>query len=220
MVKLKTIAQPLPLAKMAYQALRDSILSGDLVPGQIYNEMTLARELGISRTPVREALLELSSQGLVTYLPRKGVMVKHYTKRDVEEIFELRKAIELTALEKIARSSSLADLSPLEKSLESQRRAWRRKDSDAYIRFDRSFHLMFCEMIGNRRFVAILENIRDLIHLMAVRALNREGRFEEVLREHEKVISSLRKGDAQSAKRAMDYHLEWSKEAVLEHMEE
>ncbi|RLB39424.1 MAG: hypothetical protein DRH12_11520 [Deltaproteobacteria bacterium] len=220
MVKLKTIAQPLPLAKMAYQALRDSILSGDLVPGQIYNEMTLARELGISRTPVREALLELSSQGLVTYLPRKGVMVKHYTKRDVEEIFELRKAIELTALEKIARSSSLPDLSPLEKSLESQRRAWRRKDSDAYIRFDRSFHLMFCEMIGNRRFVAILENIRDLIHLMAVRALNREGRFEEVLREHEKVISSLRKGDAQSAKRAMDYHLERSKEAVLEHMEE
>jgi len=220
MVKLKTIAQPLPLAKMAYQALRDSILSGDLVPGQIYNEMTLARELGISRTPVREALLELSSQGLVTYLPRKGVMVKHYTKRDVEEIFELRKAIELTALEKIARSSTLPVRSPLEKSLESQRRAWRRKDSDAYIRFDRSFHLMFCEMIGNRRFVAILENIRDLIHLMAVRALNREGRFEEVLREHEKVISSLRKGDAQSAKRAMDYHLERSKEAVLEHMVE
>ncbi len=218
MAKLRAITQPLPLAKLAYQALRDSILKGQLVPGELYNEMALAKELGISRTPVREALLELASQGLVTYLPRKGVMVKHYTRRDVEEIFELRKAIELTAIEKVATTSPLPDLSALEKSLESQRKAWKRRDSDGYIRFDRTFHLAFCEMIGNRRFVSILDNIRDLIHLMAVRALSKEGRAEEVLREHSRVIKAVKKGDANGAKKAMDYHLERSKEAVLEHL--
>ncbi len=218
MAKLKAITQPLPLAKMAYQALRESILSGHLAPGKVYNEMALAKELGISRTPVREALLELASQGLVTYLPRKGVMVKHYTARDVEEIFELRKAIELTALEKVARNLKSLDLTRLQKSLDSQRKAWKRSDSDAYIRFDRQFHLAFCEMIGNRRFVNILENIRDLIHLMAVQALNREGRWEEVLREHQQVISALKDGNVRSARKAMDYHLERSKEAVLEHL--
>lgn len=216
MSNLKAITQPLPLAKIAYESLRDSILTGQLIPGEIYNEMALAKELGISRTPVREALLELSSQGLVTYLPRKGVMIKHYTKRDVEEIFELRKAIELAALEKVVKASPPYDLSKLEKSLNDQRKAWKRNDPDAYIKFDRVFHLAFCEMIGNRRFFSILENIRDLIHLMAIQALEREGRGKEVIQEHAVVIQAIKEGKRGVARKAMDYHLEKSKEAVLE----
>jgi len=216
MPHLKAIAQPLPLAKIAYETLRDSILNGKLVPGEIYNEMALAKELGISRTPVREALLELSSQGLVTYLPRKGVMIKHYTSRDVEEIFELRSAIELAALEKVVKASPPYDLSKLEKSVNDQRKAWKKGDSDAYIHFDRVFHLAFCEMIGNRRFFSILENIRDLIHLMAIQALEKEGRGEEVIQEHEVVIQAIKEGKQVNARKAMDYHLERSKEAVLE----
>jgi len=216
MPNLKAITQPLPLAKMAYKALRDSILAGQLIPGEVYNEMALAKELGISRTPVREALLELSSQGLVTYLPRKGVVVKHYTRRDVEEIFELRKAIELAALEKVVKASPSYDLSKLEKSLDNQHKAWKRNDSDAYIHFDRVFHLAFCEMIGNRRFFNILENIRDLIHLMAIQALDRKGRWEEVISEHGEVIKAVRERKPAMAGKAMDYHLDRSKEAVLE----
>jgi DNA-binding GntR family transcriptional regulator len=216
MPNLEAIAQPLPLAKIAYEALRTSILSGQLIPGEVYNEMALARELGISRTPVREALLELSSQGLVTYLPRKGVMVRHYTKRDVEEIFELRRAIELAALEKVVKAVPPHDLSALESSLKEQRKAWKNNDSDAYIRFDRDFHLAFCEMIRNRRFFTILENIRDLIHLMATRALDREGRWEEVINEHSEVILAVKQGNGDLARKAMDCHLERSKQAVLE----
>ncbi len=216
MPKLKAITQPLPLAKMAYKTLRDSILAGQFLPGEVYNEMALAKELGISRTPVREALLELSSQGLITYLPRKGVMVKHYTRHDVEEIFELRKAIELVALEKIVKASPPLDLSKLEKSIDDQRQAWKKKNSDTYIHFDRVFHLAFCEMIGNRRFFNILENIRDLIHLMAIQALDRESRWEEVINEHEEVIRAIKGKKLITAKKAMNDHLDRSMEAVLE----
>ena len=81
MVSLAAIVQPLPLTRLAYERLRESILSGQMAPGEIYNEMALAKEMGVSRTPVREALLELSSQGLVTFLPRKGVQVNYFTER-------------------------------------------------------------------------------------------------------------------------------------------
>lgn len=219
MTRLKAITQPLPLAKMAYEALRDSILTGSLTPGEIYNEMSLAKELGISRTPVREALLELAAQGLVTYLPRKGVMVKHFTKRDVEEIFELREAIELAALEKALKNSRDLDLLKLERSLKDQQKAWKKNDSEGYIQADRSFHLTFCEATNNRRFLNILENIRDLTHLMAVRALDKRGRWEEVIKEHQQILKAIREGKPGIARKTLVNHLKRSEEAVLEHME-
>ena len=100
MPKFAALKQPESLAKMAYEAIRKSILSGQWKIGELYNEKAIAAELGISRTPVREALLELAAQDLVLFLPRRGLMVNRFTRRDVDEIFELRKAIELAAVEK------------------------------------------------------------------------------------------------------------------------
>ncbi|UCG66707.1 MAG: GntR family transcriptional regulator [Deltaproteobacteria bacterium] len=215
MLQLRAITQPLPLAKMAYKALRDSILSGHLVPGEIYNEMAIAKELGISRTPVREALLELSTQGLITFLPRKGVMVSHHKRQDVEEIFELRKAIELAAIEKAAKASPPRDLAKCEKALANQRKIIKKKDFLAFLQADRMFHTTFSEMTNNRRLVDILENLRDIIHLMGAEALGRAGRWPEVIVEHEKVLEAVRQGKPMKAREAMDYHLDRSKEAVL-----
>jgi len=125
--KLKAIPQPLPLSKLVYERLRNSILDGDLKPGEIYNEINLAKDFGISRTPVREALLELSAQGLVTFLPRRGVRINHFTRRDVEEVFELRKAIEIAVVEKISRRSQDVDLTKLERTLDNQLKAIKSK---------------------------------------------------------------------------------------------
>jgi DNA-binding GntR family transcriptional regulator len=217
MAKLRTINQPLPLSRIAYEALRDSILTGKLISGEVYNEMAIAKELGISRTPVREALLELSAQGLVSFLPRKGVIVKHYTRRDVEEIFELRKAIELAAVEKIARAFPPHDLSKLEKSLEKQRKAVKERLFVDYLDADRIFHTTFSKLTNNNRLIAISENIRDMIHLMGMRALGAaENRAEEVIAEHEKVIDAVKQGKPVQARRVMEIHLNRSKDAVLE----
>jgi DNA-binding GntR family transcriptional regulator len=215
MVKLRTLNQPLPLAKMAYEVLRDSILNGKLVPGEVYKEMALAKELGISRTPVREALLELASQGLVTVLPRKGVLVNYNTKQDVQEIFELRKAIELAAIEKVAKASPPCNLTEIEEALDKQRKAAKKKDYIAFTKADRTFHATFSELTKNRRFVAIVENIRDLVHLMGTQGLTEEGRAKEVIEEHERVLEAVRQGKPVKALEAMDYHLVRSREAVL-----
>ena len=216
MPKLQPINQPESLAKIAYDVLRESILTNKLKQDEIFTEMSLAKDLGISRTPVREALLELSSQGLVTFLPRKGVMLNRYTKQDIEEIFELRKAIELAAIEKVAKGFESCDFGKIEKILQDQRKAAKKKDYLSYIQADRVFHTTFSEMINNRRFVAVMENIRDMIQIMGINALVIENRAEEVIAEHEKVLEAVRKGKSLEAREALGHHLDQSKKAVAE----
>jgi DNA-binding GntR family transcriptional regulator len=217
MPKLKAISQPLPLAKMAYERLRDSILHGQLVPGEVYNEMTLAKDLGISRTPVREALLELSAQGLVIFLPRKGVLVKHFTKKDVEEIFELRRVIELAATEKVTGREPPCDLSKLKKHLDDQRKAVVKKDFTGFMKADRAFHATFCDLTDNRRLSQIIENIRDLIHFMGMQGLGTTGRAEVVIQEHERVLKAVAQRDPFKARKEMEHHLNLSEQAVLQY---
>ena len=216
MPKFSAIEQPESLAKMAYEIIRNSILSGQWKIGELYNEKAIAADLGISRTPVREALLELASQDLIIFLPRRGLMVNRFNRRDVEEIFELRKAIELAAVEKITEASPAFDLFEIEESLLKQRKAAKEKDYLAFMEADRLFHTSFSELTNNRRLIAILENIRDMIHVMGAKALALEGRALNVIEEHQVIFEAVKKGNIEEARSAMAYHLDQSKEAVVE----
>jgi DNA-binding GntR family transcriptional regulator len=216
MPKFAAIKQPESLAKMAYEAIRQSILSGQWKIGELYNEKAIAADLGISRTPVREALLELASQDLIIFLPRRGLMINRFTRRDVDEIFEVRKAIELAAVEKIVGTSPPFDLFEIEESLLNQRKAVRQKDYLAFMEADRLFHTAISELTNNRRIIAILDNIRDMIHVMGAKALALEGRALEVIEEHQTICEAVKKGNIEEARRAMAYHLDQSKGAVVE----
>jgi len=216
MLKFAAIKQPESLARMAYEAIRQSILSGQWKLGELYNEKAIAADLGISRTPVREALLELASQDLIIFLPRRGLMVNRFTRRDVDEIFELRKAIELAAVEKITVAAPPFDLFEIEESLLNQRKAVKQKDYLAFMEADRLFHTSFSELTNNRRLIAILDNIRDMIHVMGAKALALEGRAIEVIEEHQTIFEAVKKGNIEEARKSMAYHLDQSKEAVVE----
>jgi DNA-binding GntR family transcriptional regulator len=216
MPKLATIKQPESLSKMAYEAIRQSILSGQWLVGELYNEKAIAADLGISRTPVREALLELASQDLIIFMPRRGLMLNRFTRSDVDEIFELRKAIELASVEKIANTSPMPDLLSIEESLLNQRKAVKQKDYIAFMDADRIFHTNFSTLTGNRRIISILENIRDMIHLMGVNALSLKGRAVKVIEEHQVIFKTVKEGNAEEACRVMAYHLDQSMEAVKE----
>ncbi len=213
---VKAIKKPLPLAKIALKSLRDSILSGKLVSNETYNEIALAKKLGISRTPVREALLELSSQGLITFLPRVGVRVNHFTEQDVKEIFELRKAIELFAVAKVSKDFLRHDFASLEATLQSQKEAIKKENFLAFLNSDREFHLTFTKLTNNKRLLTTLENIRDMIQVMSIRALAIEIRAKEVVEEHEKVIEAVKRGISEKAVQEMEKHLNLSERAVLE----
>jgi DNA-binding GntR family transcriptional regulator len=215
MSTFSAIKQPESLAKMAYDSIRNAIISGQWKIGELYNEKAIAADLGISRTPVREALLELASQGLILFLPRRGLMVSRFTRRDVDEIFELRKAIELAVVEKITLTSPPFDLFEIEASLLHQRKASKERDYLAFMEADRLFHTRFCELTNNRRLIAVLENLRDMIHVMGTKALTAESRTLQVIEEHQAIFEAVQRGKFEEARQAMAYHLDQSKEAVL-----
>lgn len=216
MSKLKSLDQPASLSKLAYDAILKSILSNAMRPDEIYNEMMLAKDLGISRTPVREALLELSGQGLVTFLPRKGIVVNRITENDVDEIFEIRRAIDSTAVEKLASVDPPPDTRLLQKSLEYQKDAVKQNDYWKYLRADRDFHVALAQLTGNKRLVAIAENIRNMVHLMGIQALELPGRTQEVLDEHMRILDAIVQRKPQQAREAIVDHLIKSEHAVLD----
>jgi DNA-binding GntR family transcriptional regulator len=213
---ISAIVQPLPLAKLAYERLRQSILEGHMKAGEVYNEMALAEELGVSRTPVREALLELASQGLVTFLPRKGVKVNFLTRSDAEELFEIRRIMECAVAEKVALACSERILRPADREFKLAKKAAEKHDTSAFLSADRNFHNELAKMANNSRIISILGNLRDLIHMLGLEALSQPDRMDEVVAEHELILAGIRAGDAERAKKAMHAHLGATRRAVLQ----
>jgi DNA-binding GntR family transcriptional regulator len=213
---LQKLLEPPSLSSMAYDKLRESLLNGYLEPGKIYVETNLAKELGISRSPVREALLKLAAQGLVKFIPRKGVRITHYKIRDIEEVFEMRKAIELATVEKLCRLSKVLDFSAVERAFADQTEAAKKKDNVAFLSADREFHTALTSLTENSLFVQTQENLRDKFHVMAMEGLSKSGRTEEVLEEHRKIVEFVKEGVVQEAKQAMELHLDRSRQAVVD----
>ncbi|MCP4337759.1 MAG: GntR family transcriptional regulator [Desulfobulbaceae bacterium] len=214
-MNLPELSKPESLTKIAYDAIHSSILSGQLTVDVVYKEKSLAEDLGISRTPVREALLALSSEGLITFLPRKGLVVNKFSKQDIEEIFEIRESIELASVKKICRNHASLDFSHLRNCFEDQKRSLSiQPRANEFMNLDRDFHMAISELVGNSRLVSIMTNVRDKVHLMGLRALSVEGRMEEVIEEHEKIVAAVENGREEEALALMEYHLYRSKKSV------
>ena len=215
MLNFTPLNQPESLSKMAYNAIRHSILSGEIKIDEIHNEVHIAKNLGISRTPVREALLELSSQGLISLLPRKGFIVKKFSNKDIEEIFEIRSAIELATVEKISHIASLLEFNTLDEILKSQSYAAKENAHNKFVELDRSFHVALGKLTDNSRIEVIMQNIRDYMHLMGLHAVELERRMVEVVGEHQVLLDAVRQGMTMESRVLMSHHLKQSKAAVL-----
>ncbi|MCP3891824.1 MAG: GntR family transcriptional regulator [Desulfobulbaceae bacterium] len=211
-MKLPELSKPESLTKIAYDAIHDSILSGQLTVDVVYKEKGLAEDLGISRTPVREALLALSAEGLVTFLPRKGLVINKFSKQDIEEIFEIRESIELASVKKICRNHATLDFSELGSIFQEQKKSLKTQpEATSFMKLDRDFHMAISKLVGNNRLLSIMNNIGDKVHLMGLRALSVGGRMEEVIEEHGKILEAIKNGCEQEALSLMEYHLDRSK---------
>jgi len=211
---LNRINKPEPLAKTALKALRHSILANELTPGVVYNEKSLAQDLGISRTPVREALLELSAKRLVKFLPQKGVVINTFSQKDIEDVFDVRTALEIYSIQKLCRHIHDTDLSLIKKCLDDQKNAAEDHDTNRFMEADRKFHIGFTTLAKNNYLMDMMHDIRDIMHLMGFKALGIRGRMLEVIKEHEAVFEAVCAGDAKKAVNRMEAHLAISKEAV------
>lgn len=213
---LHKINKPESLAKIAYDALRYSILSFKLKQKTVYNEMSVSQELGLSRTPVREALLRLSSEGLITFLPRKGFIVTSYTEKEVEEIFELRLILESVVIKKIVSKISKKNIEKLRGYVETQRQAAAKNDYHSFMLSDRAFHKTFFDLAGNFKLTEIMDNFQDICHMIGVCYLKVDGLYERAIKDHEAVLQSLETGDPDRAAKAIAQHINQVKSAVME----
>lgn len=211
---LAPLDQPESLAKLALRALYNAILSGELKLGAVYREKELANYLQISRTPVREALLELSPKGLVTFLPRRGVRINQFDRQDFNEIFELRKALELSAVEKVASLAQKDNISSMKRILQEQGECAAKQDMVGFLQKDREFHAMLSRMTGNKRLMRTIEELRDLIQIMGAHALTLPGRMDEVMREHWNILQCIEEADSQKAQERMRYHLDCTRKSA------
>ena len=211
---LNKINKPESLAKKVQKALRQSILNNELTPNVIYNEKQIAKDLGISRTPVREALLELSAKRLVKFLPQKGVIINTFSPKEIDDAFEIRIALEGFSVQKICQGVDRPDTLDLEKALRDQEKAVDSRDEAGFMQGDRHFHIGFTRLTQNDYLINMMEDIRDIMHLMGFKALGTPGRMQTVVLEHRKILAAVQSKNVLDAMKAMIQHLENSRDAV------
>lgn len=214
----------LDLTEQTYRILREQILKQDLQPGDKVSVDAVARGLGVSRTPVVNALKLLENDGLVEIQPRRGTFVTELTARDVADLFEIREMIELYAAEQLFKSERYDDvLHQVQSLLERMRNAISEgdyTDYDAFISEDRDLHTTIVRAINNRR---LLDMYSDLnIHMQVTRAhyLDTIENAVEAQKDHEAMVEAIANRDFNALKSALTVHLETVRTRILKLLEE
>ena len=184
--------------------LRQRILAREMEPGSWVDELKLCGELGISRTPLREALKVLAAEGLVTMKLRRGAYVTEMSERDVREAYQLLALLESDAAAEVAARATeaqLTELGHLHRALEEAL-----PDRDAFFAANEQFHLRVLEIDGNRWRLQIVGDLRRLMKLNRHHSLFREGRLEESLLEHRAIMQALLSRDAPACRQLVQTH--------------
>jgi DNA-binding GntR family transcriptional regulator len=197
----------------ALAVLRAAILGGELAPGSIHSAVGLADRLGVSPTPVREAMLALAVSGLVEVLPNRGFRVTVVDERDLDEICALRLMLEVPALAEVIERASDASLDELGVHLAELEAAAAAGDVPGFLVADRAFHLALLAIAGNRRLVRIVADLRDQTRIVGLRAMAEAETLAATAAEHRPILDAIRARDLARAQRVMRIHLEHTRGA-------
>jgi DNA-binding GntR family transcriptional regulator len=207
------------LADAVYDALRELILARDVQPGDRLDMDQLAAKMRVSRTPVKDALTRLASEGLVHIIPRGGTFVRRLTARDLAETFDVRAALEGLAAERVALSAGAADLESLEKLLDSLEQD--ALDRDEHWKRNAAFHRHLVELAGNLRLTAIYDLQAHLqIARVHRRSIDWRGRARQEAQEHRAILRALKNHNAVAARSAVISHIDRAKKSLLSDFEQ
>jgi DNA-binding GntR family transcriptional regulator len=179
------------------ERVRSDIVSGRSGAGTMYSVPSLAGELGVSTTPVREALLELSNRGMIVPMRNRGFKVQALSIEDLENLFEIRELLERFAVVKVARSG-LEDTNELKKLADAVAAAVKSRDVSSYLQTDRTFHEALVSRAGNARLTKIIMELRDGMRLYGIDTADGEERQRASVKEHYELINLAHRGDAKS----------------------
>jgi hypothetical protein len=209
-----------PLRDIVCEVLRDAIRSGVLKPGEWLKENDLADELLVSRTPVREAIRKLEQEGYVVTVPRRGAYVASVSIRDINEIFEIRAALESLACELAAERITEEEQERLERLLVAIGRAIEEHDMDRIVQTDIEFHELLYQAARNQRLLLIIGHLREQLTRFRTISMSYPGRLKATLEEHRAIVDAIGSGDARLARRVGAKHMEHSEQTLLFAIEE
>lgn len=197
------------LRDQALEVLKLRLVSGDLAPGQIYSAASIAAELGVSNSPVREAMLTLVNQGLMETVRNRGFRVVPLTERERQNVYDLRVLLEIPSTARLAtmKEKVAARASEFEQIAADMVARANEGDIVGYLNCDRNFHIGLLELLENEQLTAIVGNLRDQSRQYGLRALSDRGELVRSAAEHKPILDAILKGDAELTRQLMTDHL-------------
>lgn len=207
--------KPRPLYEEVAELLRQRIFAakpGDMEPGAWIDELRLAEEYGISRTPLREAIKVLAAEGLVTMKMRRGAYVTEVNAKDLRDVFHLMGVLEADAAATVAGKATAAQIQALEALHQQLEKAT--SDRVKFFQLNEAFHVKLLEIADNKWRDQMVADLRKVMKLNRAQSLLKAGRIEESLAEHAAIMAALKKRDSDAAQAAMRAHIESGQEAA------
>lgn len=217
---LRTTKKRKSFREEVYESLRRSILHGHLKAGERLIEEKIARQMGISRTPVREALHKLEQEELVVRLPKKGFAVREFTKADVEEIFGIRAALESYAASLATLHIPSERIEALERNLDETRRAMEKGEYDRVIRLHTEFHNDLYKACKSKKLLGMINTYSDYFYRYRPALVHSASGFQSSLEDHRQMLEAMKKRDPQRVEKLVRKHLDRGKRIILKEVEE
>ena len=198
----------LPLRDVVFNTLRQAILRGELKPGERLMEIQLANKLGVSRTPIREAIRKLELEGLVLMIPKKGAEVAEITEKNLRDVLEVRKALEELAVKLACDRMTDEQMDKLKKAAKEFEEVLKTEDVTQAAETDVKFHDVIFMATDNQRLIQLLNNFREQMYRYRVEYLKNPEVFGQLLKEHEEIICHIRKGEKEKAVKIVCEHID------------
>ncbi len=205
----------LPLRDVVFNTLRQAILTGELKPGERLMEIHLAEKLGVSRTPVREAIHKLELEGLVTMSPRRGAAVAQITEKSMSDVLEVRRAMDALCAELACERISDEELEQLKKACEEFEKATQTKDVKLIAQADVNLHDIILQATGNQRLVQLVNNLSEQMYRYRFEYIKDFSQHENLVEEHRMIYEGLLERDKERASKAAKLHIDNQKKTII-----
>ena len=197
----------LPLRDVVFNTLREAILKGELKPGERLMELQLAAKLGVSRTPIREAIRMLEQEGLAVTIPRKGAEVAKMTEKDMEDVLQIRVVLDELAVKIACNLMTAEQLNELVATMHEFEESTKTGDVKRIAEADVKFHDIIYKSTDNPKLVNMLNNLREQMYRYRVEYLKDENNYPTLMKEHKQIVEGLRNKNEQTVTETMHQHV-------------
>ena len=210
-----TMDEFLPLRDVVFNTLRKAILTGELKPGERLLEIHLANRLGVSRTPIREAIRKLELEGLVIMIPRRGAEVAQITEKSLRDVLEVRRALDALCAELACDRITAEEEERLKQACDEFERATETKDATTIAAADVALHDIIVQATGNRRLIQLINNLSEQMYRYRFEYIKDENRHDNLIDEHRMIYESIIGRDKEKAAAAAKLHIDNQERFVI-----